>query len=431
MSAPYFVGNGYYLTGLNIPASYSNANVANYLPVYSGNISAGNITATGNVSANYFLGNGAFLTGLPSQYSNANVANYLPTYTGNLAGNNLALTNNITANTVLVNNIGALGFLSGNVVSGNALNILGNAIVGNGGFGDLTVYGNVSANYYLGNVAFATGFPTLDNYSNANVASYLASNSNVNITVGTGNITTQGNIAGNYLFGNAYYLTGLEVGNGFPSVTFTANANGVAQTFTNSVIGRFESNAFSLVFQNGVLINSADYTLSGNTLTVNQYIRTGDTITVGPTGAQTTTGAGGNYSNANVAAYLPTYTGNLAGNNISLTGNIAFSGVTIFSATATTANTDSNQVLYQIAASSTNACDFDVVATDDVGGSRQSVKLNSVTYSGTTTYVQYAAINIGTVIGNFQVVQAGGTVQLQVTPTVANPVNYKILIRNY
>jgi len=44
---------------------------------------------TGNVTANYYYGNGAYLTGISASniigaYSNANVANYLPTFSGDL-----------------------------------------------------------------------------------------------------------------------------------------------------------------------------------------------------------------------------------------------------------------------------------------------------------------------------------------------------------
>jgi hypothetical protein len=47
-----------------VSGTYSNADVAAFLPVYSGNISAGNISATGNIQGQYILGNGAFLTGI-------------------------------------------------------------------------------------------------------------------------------------------------------------------------------------------------------------------------------------------------------------------------------------------------------------------------------------------------------------------------------
>ena len=63
---------------------YSNTKVATYLQ--AGNIS--NVSVAGNVTATYFLGNGALLTGIVaggSSYSNVQVATYLPTYTGNIA----------------------------------------------------------------------------------------------------------------------------------------------------------------------------------------------------------------------------------------------------------------------------------------------------------------------------------------------------------
>jgi hypothetical protein len=62
VAADYFIGNGSQLTGL--PAGYTNANVAAYLPTYTGNLTAGNVVASGNITANYFIGNGSQLTGI-------------------------------------------------------------------------------------------------------------------------------------------------------------------------------------------------------------------------------------------------------------------------------------------------------------------------------------------------------------------------------
>lgn len=75
ISAQYFVGNGSQLTG--IPAGYTNANVAAYLPTYTGNLVSltGDVTTTGNVRGSYIIGNGSLLTGitstLPSQPGNS------------------------------------------------------------------------------------------------------------------------------------------------------------------------------------------------------------------------------------------------------------------------------------------------------------------------------------------------------------------------
>lgn len=72
ITAGYFIGNGSQLTGL--PEQYGNADVANYLPTFTGNIGAGNVTATGNITANFFSGNGSQLTGVQA-FSNITVAN--------------------------------------------------------------------------------------------------------------------------------------------------------------------------------------------------------------------------------------------------------------------------------------------------------------------------------------------------------------------
>jgi hypothetical protein len=44
--------------------------------------SDGGFSTAGNITADYFVGNGSQLTGIASSYGNAEVANYLPTYTG-------------------------------------------------------------------------------------------------------------------------------------------------------------------------------------------------------------------------------------------------------------------------------------------------------------------------------------------------------------
>ena len=73
-------------------ASYSNVNVAEYLPYYTGNSKASNFNATTAVySPAYYYSNGvAFVGGGTSgtTYSNSNVAAYLPTYTGNVNASN-------------------------------------------------------------------------------------------------------------------------------------------------------------------------------------------------------------------------------------------------------------------------------------------------------------------------------------------------------
>lgn len=65
-----------------------NQNFANYQAV---GIPTQNISATGTVEAAFFIGDGSQLTAIPTSglYANANVASYLPTYSGNIAALNI------------------------------------------------------------------------------------------------------------------------------------------------------------------------------------------------------------------------------------------------------------------------------------------------------------------------------------------------------
>jgi hypothetical protein len=65
--------------------SYGNANVAAYLPTYTGNISAGNVTVSHRVTANIFSGDGGLLTNInvtPSQ----TITTWVPTLTATGGG---------------------------------------------------------------------------------------------------------------------------------------------------------------------------------------------------------------------------------------------------------------------------------------------------------------------------------------------------------
>jgi len=78
--------------------------------VTGGNVlTAGNVSATGNVAGTYFIGNGSQLTGLvvAGTYSNANVASYLPIFNGNIS------VGNVNISTVAGNATGTIGNATG------------------------------------------------------------------------------------------------------------------------------------------------------------------------------------------------------------------------------------------------------------------------------------------------------------------------------
>ena len=424
VTGAYIIGDGSQLT--NLPGvNYSNANVANYLPTYSGNLAsltgpvtttgnltgsnivtsglltatgnitggnlrtAGSITATGNITGGnlatgnivsasinssglisvvgnitgaYIFGNGSQLTGLPATYSNANVAAYLPTYTGNLP--------NLTGPVTTTGNLTGGNILTSGLISAAGIVTGGNVSTGNITAGNVSTTGNVRAAYFLGDGSQLTNLPA-GNYSNANVAAYLptytgnlasltgpvTTTSNLtggnlrtagsitstgNITSGnlaTGNITggnasisgvisATGNIAGAYILGDGSQLTNLPAGN-----YSNANVANYLPTYTGNLASLTGPVITTSNITGGNLQTGGSLTVSGNVTGGNVStgnILAGNVSIVGNVraayflgdGSQLTNLPAGNYSNANVANYLPTYTGNLA----SLTGPVTTTG---------------------------------------------------------------------------------------------------------
>jgi len=102
----YFVGNGSLLTGI-AGSSYGNANVADYLPTYTGNLVSltGNVTTTANIAANYFVGNGSLLTGIAGGGSPGGSNTQIQfNANGSFAGDS-ALTFNSATDTLQIGNI--------------------------------------------------------------------------------------------------------------------------------------------------------------------------------------------------------------------------------------------------------------------------------------------------------------------------------------
>ena len=356
ITAGYFIGNGALLTGLAASSSYGNTNVASYLASNSnititttgnitganiitsgsfvvanivttgayGNISGANVitantlVANGNVTGTYFVGNGAFLTGLTasSNYGNANVASYLPTYTGNITAGNILSDNHLYANGVSIlagitgnyGNTNVATYLSGSVSVGNLtantnVTVTSNLIVGSGSGGFLfrplvggsgaTIYGLGAApsqtNYALSyngaslNLNAPTGGGIYSSIQNSIVTSLTSTGLAV-----TGVLTATGNITGNNIVANSFtYANGVNILTGIGSTYSNANVASYLPTYSgNLTAGNILSNNY--LYANGVNI---------------------------------LTGVASNYGNTNVAAYLPTYTGNIASGNIS-TGNI-------------------------------------------------------------------------------------------------------------
>jgi len=442
----YFVGNGSLLTGITVSAgtsilngnsnvavaangnvTISSAGVSNVVTVSdTGAYVVGVVSATGNVTGTYLLGNGAFITGLPAGYSNADVANYLPTYsgnlpnltglvstTGNIAGNYFigngslltgitasavnaaALVGNTLSSNVLYSSLTSVGNLSNLSVTGNAA--VGNVLTG----GIVSATGNVTGNYILGNGALLTGVITSVANINNGTSNVTVVSSGGNITVGVGGtanvavfatsgeyitgilsasgnivggniltgglisstanivggnintagqISAAGNISGSYFIGNGSQLTGVSAS--------SVNANAlIGNTLSSNVL-------YSSLTQVGNLANLSviGNTVSGNLLTGGLISSTG-TVTasslLGSVISASGNVTGGNISTANLVSTKDfSITGNITGNlipsanitynigtatnafkDLYLSGNSIYLGAQIISSNATSIST--------------------------------------------------------------------------------------------
>ncbi len=191
VTANYFIGDGSLLTGL--PESYANSNVANYLPTYTGNLSPGNLKTDNILYANGTAW--SFTT-----YANANVEAYLPTYTGNVSAGNV-LTSDIYVSSLTTGQL-AIAYTNGKLVGGPDLtwDFANSALT----ITNLNASGNVTANYFIGDGSLLTGLP--ESYANSNVANYLPTY--------TGNISAGNLLTDNLLYanGNAYIFTSSAAG---------------------------------------------------------------------------------------------------------------------------------------------------------------------------------------------------------------------------
>jgi hypothetical protein len=223
----YIFGNGSQLTGL--PATYGNANVANYLPTFSGNISAGNVSAVGNVTGNYFNGNIQGTTGdiLNVGTTNLTVTNISAPNPGNAVNIGAGGNNNLIVSNVLVQVQNVPLSVAGNVISGNILTA-----------GIVSSTGNVSGNFFIGNGSQLTGIAA--SYGNANVATFLAA-------YGSNTISTTGNITAGNLIGN---------------ISITGNVQGTSSNVT------LVAGAYSWTFDN-TGNTQGNLSLTGANITIN------------------------------------------------------------------------------------------------------------------------------------------------------------------
>jgi len=341
VTASYFIGNGSQLTGL--PASYGNANVAAYLPTYTGNLAslAGNVTTTANVSGAYILGNGAFLSGIAgggSDYSNANVANYLPVYNGSaLFSNILTTTANITGSAQFAN-------VANLYIPGGTLNqVMKTDGNGNISFGDVTATpGNNVGSFQYNNNGNLYGLDDFIYVYTGNLDPRLQlTNLNFTIDKDTSNANVQltviGNIAVNespsdantgYIqIGGIDRLVAQDLsGNGYTGqfVVVDGESFNYANAYANANVVAYAQSGWA-----GNIIPAANATYSlgnatnqwGNLWVANNTIYLGN-VPLAITAGNVLT-VNGNPVLSNSSSTTVTTTGNITAGNLITTGNVS------------------------------------------------------------------------------------------------------------
>ena len=297
--------------------TYVNSSTVIWAQVAQGNTSTASniVNGTSNVrigSANANVTVGVNGTSNIAVFSNTGVTvtSLSVTGTANIIGNLSMELGNVQAFAFYTyNNISAAGNIrGGNIRSSGQItatgNVYGNAIVGTYLYGDGSNISNISGG---------------GNYSNTNVAAYLQ--------VLTSNVSTTGNVTGSYILGDGSQLTGIPASYTNANVAaFLPTYGGNILTSGMSVTGNIDAalgniQAFSFLTYNNV--SAAGNIRGGNLKTAGEVSAAGNVTGsyILGNGSQLT-GIPASYTDANVAAFLPTYTGNLSVAAINITGNI-------------------------------------------------------------------------------------------------------------
>jgi hypothetical protein len=345
----YFIGNGALLTGIVSNASANaNALVGSTL---SSNVLFSSLTTVGNllslnvdgnvVTTGRFSGSGAGLTNIPASNISGAVANAIYANTAGLATTatiaNIAVT--VTANAQP--NITSVGTLT-------SVSVAGNASVGRLNFGQANLFLVNTSPAVLEIQADATQFSSNIDVANTIRTYSIVANgtaSAIGNVIG-GNLVTSGNATASYFVGNGRQLTGIvatSVGV-LPSLSVTGNivtgninTSGIISAAGNiKTTGNVSGNYFigNGSLLTGITVSAGTQITNGNS---NVSVGANGNITVGVTGV------------SNVAVFTPTgldITGNVATTGfVSATGNVTGGNIITVGKISTSGNVYGNAIL--------------------------------------------------------------------------------------
>ena len=319
------IQNGTSVVQIIDPNGNANVNIngtSNVAVFANTGVTVSRLSAIGNIStANYIFGNGAFLSGLPATYSNANVADFLPVYSGNIAAAYASVSGNVVGGNILT---------LGNVSAQGTINASGN-IVTNGYFVG-TFAGNVTGNFVVpgsntqvifntnGNADAVAGMTYNKGSNTFSVLGVITAQANV---VG-GNLLTAGLISASSTVTSAATITGGNLATG-GTVSASGNITG-ANLLTAGIVSVTNTITGGNLATGGTISASSNIT-GGNLITSGLISALANIYSNATIHVLNDIDAGGNIAATNYTGTLVSVIGNITGANIfagvaSASGNI-------------------------------------------------------------------------------------------------------------
>jgi cytoskeletal protein CcmA (bactofilin family) len=296
LSGNLYVAGNLQVVGNTVTNNYSNANIANLTIILASGSSNAVLANNAGIIVNSANANLLYNNSANSWVST--IAISAPTFKGD--GANLTNVNaNVNANSLLGNTLRST-ILYSNLTSVGTL-------TGLTATGDISTTGNVYANVYTGNIV------------TANVLVGDGGNiSNINAAVIVGNVTSAIN-ARNSLTANLAALATQSINANTALFAINAGIASTANTATSALTANTASYSVQSDNANSAVVAGLALELSPTaTLSITGNITTGAYF-IGD-GSQLANLPAGNYSNANVAAYLPTFSGNI--NNLTFSPDL-------------------------------------------------------------------------------------------------------------
>jgi len=446
----------------------------------AGNITSGNANLGNIATANFYFGNGAFLTGVGNaNYSPlANFANYAGNVTvssqPNITSVGTLLNVNTSGNVTATANI-----IGANVTANQFFNALNANITGSTNLSGAVTVSNTGTITSLGNVNF-TSAPnvTLGSVANIHISGGVAGYflrtdgaGNLSWAVGgggggngtPGGNTTEVQFNDNGVFGASanftfnpfsYVLAVPTINTTTVSISNVLTVNTTANLYTTNITGVLtaSSNINATMSPNVNLGSVSNLHIQGGT---NGYVLSTDgagnlSWTAGGGGGGNGTPGGSNtqiqYNDQGVFNGSSFFTFNENTNNVQVAGNLianaltlgsgvyAFSRSNVFFA-ITSSNT--TQELYAIEADTISGADFTIIATDTTANTRQVSKISSIFLGEAYQYNEYSTLAVNGATGYYSMAYLPGNISvtpqfvLYVTPTTNNNIVHKISIQSY